>query len=69
MGLVETDMMAYLPEEVKEIIRANNAKVTGAAPRTGTPDDIAQIVAFLASEGSRWVSGSTVSANGATVAI
>jgi NAD(P)-dependent dehydrogenase (short-subunit alcohol dehydrogenase family) len=35
-----------------------------AAPRIATPDDIAQIVAFLSEEGSRWSTGSTVNANG-----
>jgi NAD(P)-dependent dehydrogenase (short-subunit alcohol dehydrogenase family) len=39
-------------------------KETPAAPRIGTVDDIAQIVAFLASEESRWSTGSTVNANG-----
>lgn len=62
-------MFAWVPEDVKPVIRENVAKITAAAPRSGTPDDIAQVVAFLASEGSRWVSGSTVSANGATVTI
>lgn len=37
---------------------------TPAAPRVGTIDDIAQIVAFLCEDGARWVSGSTTNANG-----
>jgi 3-oxoacyl-[acyl-carrier protein] reductase len=39
-------------------------KETPAAPRIGTMDDIAQIVAFMSEEGSRWSTGSTVNANG-----
>lgn len=39
-------------------------KETPAAPRIATPDDIAQIVAFLCEEGSRWSTGSVVNANG-----
>lgn len=35
-----------------------------AEKRLGTVDDIAQIAAFLAEEGSRWVNGSTISATG-----
>jgi 3-oxoacyl-[acyl-carrier protein] reductase len=37
---------------------------TPAEGRVGEPDDIAQVVAFLCEEGSRWVTGSTVCANG-----
>ena len=32
--------------------------------RHGTPDDVAQIVAFLASEGARWLTGQTLQAGG-----
>lgn len=37
---------------------------TPAAPRVAEVDDIAQVVAFLSEEGSRWVTGSVVNANG-----
>ena len=40
---------------------------TPAADRIATTDDIAQIVAFLASESSRWSTGSVVNANGGVV--
>jgi 3-oxoacyl-[acyl-carrier protein] reductase len=69
VGAVETDLIAGMSEEIKETIRQENARKTAAAPRNGTPDDIAQVVAFLASEGARWVTGSTVSANGGTIVI
>lgn len=37
---------------------------TPAAPRVAEVDDIAQIVAFLSEEGSRWITGMVVNANG-----
>lgn len=37
---------------------------TPAAPRVAEVDDIAQIIAFLSEEGSRWTTGSVVNANG-----
>ncbi|KAI5464255.1 hypothetical protein BGZ63DRAFT_439433 [Mariannaea sp. PMI_226] len=64
VGFVETEMVQSLPPAQLDAYRVDSNKVTAAAPRSGTPDDIAQVVAFLASEGSRWVTGSTVSANG-----
>lgn len=51
------------PEQL-DAYRKEYTRVTAAAPRAGTPDDIAQIVAFVASEESRWITGSTISANG-----
>ncbi|KAI9929634.1 hypothetical protein ASPWEDRAFT_134436 [Aspergillus wentii DTO 134E9] len=39
-------------------------KATPAAPRVAEVDDIAQIIAFLSEEGSRWTTGSVVNANG-----
>lgn len=33
--------------------------------RLGTPEEIAEVVLFLAGEGSRWVSGQIVRVNGA----
>lgn len=44
-------------------------KGTPAAPRIGTTDDVAQIVAFLCEERSRWCTGSVVNANGGLVPV
>ncbi len=63
-GVVETDILADFPPDVLGPFVEAQGKVTPAAPRIGEADDIAQVVAFLASEGARWVTGSTVSANG-----
>ncbi|KAM0452942.1 hypothetical protein ACHAPV_007447 [Trichoderma viride] len=64
VGFVETELVQSLSPEHLEAYRKENARVTAAAPRSGTPDDIAQIAAFIAGEESRWVTGSTISANG-----
>lgn len=64
-GVVETDMLGKWQ---KEWI-AEDAAMTPVQRRTGQPDDVAQVVAWLAGEGSRWVSGQTISACGAAVMI
>ncbi|CAK3848531.1 3-oxoacyl-[acyl-carrier- ] reductase [Lecanosticta acicola] len=63
-GPVATDM--WLRDTDPAVLAEWDAKIkeTPAAPRIATPDDIAQIVAFLSEEGSRWSTGSTVNANG-----
>jgi 3-oxoacyl-[acyl-carrier protein] reductase len=69
VGPTETDLIASMPEEQKAILAQQVALKMPAAPRSGTPDDVAQVVAFLASDSARWVTGSTVSANGGIIAI
>ncbi|KAJ9605419.1 hypothetical protein H2200_010076 [Cladophialophora chaetospira] len=66
---VPTDLISEMPEEQQDIIRNENAAKAAAAPRVGEPDDVAQVVAFLASESSKRVTGSTISANGGTIII
>jgi NAD(P)-dependent dehydrogenase (short-subunit alcohol dehydrogenase family) len=34
--------------------------------RLGEPNDIAEVVAFLATEGSRWITGQNIRVNGGT---
>lgn len=59
-GTTATDMYeAALPQEVKDGIAAKTA-----LGRVGQPDDIAAVVAFLASDDSRWVTGQTIVAHG-----
>ncbi|KAF7556946.1 hypothetical protein G7Z17_g1078 [Cylindrodendrum hubeiense] len=69
VGFVETDLIAAMPEDQKKQIKEANAAKVAAAPRAGTPNDVAEVVAFLASDSSRWVTGSTLSANGGTIVI
>lgn len=63
-GPVATDM--WLRDTDPEVLKEWDSKLkeTPAAPRIAQVDDIAQIVAFLSEEGSRWSTGSTVNANG-----
>lgn len=63
-GPVGTDM--WLRDTSADVLAEWDTKMkeTPAAPRIGTVDDIAQIVAFLSEEASRWSTGSTVNANG-----
>ena len=59
-GPTESDMLYTLSEEILE----TQKKRTPMQNRIGTKDDIAQVVAWLASESSRWVTGQTISATG-----
>jgi 3-oxoacyl-[acyl-carrier protein] reductase len=53
-------MLDDVPKDIVE----TQLKTTAVEHRVGTVDDIARIVAFLASEDARWVSGQTISASG-----
>ncbi|MCJ1380523.1 hypothetical protein MMC17_003631 [Xylographa soralifera] len=52
------------PSEAVLQAREGIMSITSAAQRIGTGDDLAQIVAFLASEGSRWINGQVLCGNG-----
>jgi 3-oxoacyl-[acyl-carrier protein] reductase len=54
-------------DPAREKARARVIEQTSAGARLGEIDDIAQVVAWLASEGSRWVNGQTLNANGGVV--
>lgn len=58
-GVTETDMTAGFPEE-----RLRAAAAQTAFGRLGQPGDIADVVAFLASDESRWITGQSIVANG-----
>jgi 3-oxoacyl-[acyl-carrier protein] reductase len=59
-GPVASEMLDDVPRDLV----AMQLKLTAVEQRVGTADDIARIVAFLASEDSKWVSGQTISASG-----
>lgn len=61
-GYVETELTASLPEEVKDQIRAQTP-----AGRIGEPEEIAEVVAFLAGEGASYVTGQTIAVDGGMV--
>ncbi len=58
-GAVETEMTAGLPPEMKQMIIQNTP-----LGRFGQPQDIANVVAFLASEDGRWLTGQNIQATG-----
>lgn len=58
-GYIDTQMTEVLPEKVK-------ASVLDKIPvgRMGEPDDIAQTVVFLASDGASYITGQTIMVDG-----
>ena len=60
-GLVDTDALKSFPkyEELKTEVVSKTP-----AGRIGQPDDLAKVVAFLASEESQWIYGQTLIADG-----
>jgi acetoacetyl-CoA reductase len=58
-GYIATEMVMAVPEKVRDSIIAQIP--TG---RLGEPEEIARIVAFLASDDAGFITGSTVTANG-----
>lgn len=61
-GYVETDMSAQGIGDPAPVVRGISLK------RAGLPGDIADVVAFLASDASRWITGQVISANGGQLA-
>lgn len=61
-GYVETELTAGLPEQVKDQIRSQTP-----AGRIGEPEEIAEVVAFLAGEGASYVTGQTIAVDGGMV--
>lgn len=61
-GYVETELTGALPENVKE-------QILGQVPvgRFGEPEEIAEVVAFLAGDRAAYVTGQTISVDGGMV--
>jgi 3-oxoacyl-[acyl-carrier protein] reductase len=59
-GVVETDMSNFTKTEAGREVTLNMQ----ALRRIAQPDDIGGVVAFLASEGARWITGQTVRVDG-----
>lgn len=58
-GLIETDMTADFPEDIKTDLEK---KIPLA--RLGAPEDVAGVVAFLASEEAAYITGQVIRING-----
>lgn len=61
-GLIQSKMTDILPEDVKQNYLKNIA-----LGRFGTPDDVANVVAFLASDDSNYVTGQVIDIDGGLV--
>lgn len=58
-GIIETDMSPIDSEEKRRRVAGGNLR-----HRVGQPEDIARVVAFLASDQADWITGQTVMAEG-----
>lgn len=58
-AVTRTDMTAGIPAEKRELLAASTP-----LRRLGEPDDIAAVIAFLASDDARWITGRTILADG-----
>jgi 3-oxoacyl-[acyl-carrier protein] reductase len=63
-GFIQTDMTAKLPEELKQ-------KMLSAIPmnKLGSPDDVANVCLFLASDDSGYITGQAIVVDGGMVMI
>ena len=61
-GLIETNMTDVLKQEVKDEIAKNIP-----LKRMGTPQDVANVVKFLASEDSSYITGQVISVDGGMI--
>jgi len=59
-GFIATDMVTAMPEKVLEMMRSRSP-----LNRLGTPEDIANVYCFLASDEAAYISGATISVDGA----
>ena len=59
-GPVQTELLREIPPDVVAMQKAQ----TPVEQRVGTVEEIANVVCFLAEEGSRWVSGQSINVSG-----
>ena len=61
-GVVDTDMSSFAKTEAGREVTLGMQ----ALKRVAQPDDIAPVVAFLASDNARWITGDTINVDGGT---
>jgi 3-oxoacyl-[acyl-carrier protein] reductase len=59
-GVVDTDMSNFTKTEAGR----ETALAMQALKRIGKPDDVADVVVFLASDGARWITGASIPVDG-----
>ena len=59
-GVIDTDMSNFTKTEAGR----NTALGMQALKRIGKPEDIADVIAFLASDGARWITGASIPVDG-----
>jgi 3-oxoacyl-[acyl-carrier protein] reductase len=58
--IIETAMSTLTKTEAGRNLALN----TQSLKRIGKPDDVADVIAFLASDGARWITGAGIPVNG-----
>jgi 3-oxoacyl-[acyl-carrier protein] reductase len=59
-GVIETDMSNFTKTDTGRDL----ALGMQALKRIGKPDDVADVIVFLASDGARWITGASIPVDG-----
>jgi NAD(P)-dependent dehydrogenase (short-subunit alcohol dehydrogenase family) len=59
-GVIETDMSNFTKSETGRELTLSMQ----ALKRIGKPSDVADVIAFLASDGARWITGASIPVDG-----
>jgi len=60
LGVIDTDISNFTKTETGREV----ALGIQALKRIGKPEDVADVVAFLASDGARWITGASIPVDG-----